>query len=203
MPFAHADDPRVSPVEDPEPEVAELLAKTLGDDRGVPLAIFRTMARHPRLMKRFNVLGGFFLTRGELPARERELVVLHTAWRSGCVYEWAQHVLIGGRSGLTPEEIDRVARPERTGGWSAADALLLGAADEVLEHADLSDATWAALGGRWSDVQRVELVVLVGFYRMAAGFLNATGVQRDESLPGWPAGATFPAAPRPRAPSAR
>lgn len=192
MTFRHADDPRVTPVVDPEPDVADQLAKTLGDDRGVPLAIFRTMARHPRLMKRFNVLGGFFLTRGELPARERELVVLHTAWRSGCVYEWAQHVLIGGRSGLTPDEIERVARPDRAGEWSSADAALLRAADEVLEHADLSDTTWDGLGERFDHAQRVELVMLVGFYRMTAGFLNATGVQPDDGLPGWPAGATLP-----------
>ncbi|MBN9111768.1 MAG: carboxymuconolactone decarboxylase family protein [Pseudonocardia sp.] len=186
MPFAHAADPRVTPVADPDPEVAEMLAKTMGDDRGVPLAIFRTMARHPRLMKRFNVLGGFFLTRGELPARERELVVLRTAWRCGCVYEWAQHVLIGGRSGLTDEEIARVAGDSEE--WSPRDRTLLRAADEVLDTVDVSDATWADLGDDWTDVQRVELVVLVGFYRMAAGFLNATGVVKDADLPDWPAG---------------
>jgi AhpD family alkylhydroperoxidase len=186
MPFPHASDPRVAPVEDPEPEVADLLAKTLGDDRGVPLAIFRTMARHPRMMKRFNVLGGFFLTRGDLPARERELVVLRVARRSGCEYEWAQHVLIGRRAGLTDAEIARVAEPDAE--WPAADAALLRAADEVLDHTDLSDATWAELAGRFTETQLVELVVLVGFYRMAAGFLNATGVQKEADLPGWPAG---------------
>ncbi|WP_433502318.1 carboxymuconolactone decarboxylase family protein [Pseudonocardia halophobica] len=186
MPFSHAADPRVAPVEDPEPEVTEMLAKTLGDDRGVPLAIFRTMARHPRMMKRFNVLGGFFLTRGDLPARERELVVLRVAWRSGCEYEWAQHVLIGRRAGLTDAEIARVAEPAAE--WPAADAALLRAADEVLDHIDLSDETWAELAGRFTETQLVELVVLVGFYRMAAGFLNATGVQKEADLPGWPTG---------------
>jgi hypothetical protein len=35
-------------------------------------------------------------------------------------------------------------------------------------------------------------VMLVGFYRMTAGFLNATGVEKDADLPGWPAGATVP-----------
>jgi AhpD family alkylhydroperoxidase len=163
-----------------------MLAKTLGDDRGVPLAIFRTMARHPRMMKRFNVLGGFFLTRGDLPARERELVVLRVAWRSGCEYEWAQHVLIGRRAGLADEEIVRVTDPDAP--WPPADAVLLRAADEVLDHTDLSDATWAELAGRFTETQLVELVVLVGFYRMAAGFLNAAGVQKEEDLPGWPTG---------------
>lgn len=186
MPFPHTADPRVAPVDDPEPEVAEMLARTMSDERGVPLAIFRTMARHPRLMKRFNVLGGFFLTRGELPARERELVVLRTAWRSDCLYEWAQHVLIGGRSGLSDEEIARITRPEQAGAWSARDRTLLRATDEVIDHVDVSDATWVELGEDWTEVQRVELVLLVGFYRMTAAFLNATGVVKDAELPGWP-----------------
>ena len=182
-PFPHAEVPRVTPVEGPDPDVTELLSKTMSDDAGVPLAIFRTMARHPRMMKRFNVLGGFFLTRGELPARERELCILRTAWRSGCEYEWAQHVLIGRDAGLTDTEIERVARG---GDWSEADAALLRLTDEVLEHADVSDATWSALSGHYTDAQLCELVMLVGFYRMIAGFLNAAVVVKEDTLPGWP-----------------
>ena len=184
-PFPHARAPRVAPVETPDPETADLLAKTMSDDAGVPLSIFRTMARHPRMMKRFNVLGGFFLTRGELPARERELCILRTAWRSGCEYEWAQHVLIGRDAGLTDAEIDRVALG---GDWSDADAALLRLTDEVLQHTDVSDPTWSELAGRYTDAQLCELVMLVGFYRMTAGFLTATGVVKEDSLPSWPEG---------------
>lgn len=190
MPFPHATAPRIVPVDDPGPEVSELLAKTLGDDRGVPLAIFRTMARHPRMLKRFNVLGGFFLTRGDLPARDRELAVLRTAWRSGSEYEWAQHVLIGARAGLSEDEISRVARPGLPGHWPARDAALLRAADEIADKADICDATWAELSTLYSETQLMELVMLVGFYRMTAGFLNATGVRREAGLPGWPDGGT-------------
>jgi alkylhydroperoxidase family enzyme len=190
MPFPHVTAPRIVPVDDPGPEVSELLAKTLGDDRGVPLAIFRTMARHPRMLKRFNVLGGFFLTRGDLPARDRELAVLRTAWRSGSEYEWAQHVLIGARAGLSEDEISRVTRPELPAHWPARDAALLRAADEIADKADICDATWAELSAGYSETQLMELVMLVGFYRMTAGFLNATGVRKEADLPGWPDGGT-------------
>lgn len=185
MPFPHKSDPRVTPEADPAPEVAEMLSKTMSDADGVPLSIFRTMARHPRMMKRFNVLGGFFLTRGELPARDRELCILRTAWRCDCEYEWAQHVLVGRQAGLTDEEIARVTRPA-DGDWSAADALLLEATDEVLDSVDVSDRTWGDLAGHFSEVQLIELVTLIGFYRMTAGFLNTTGVQKEPELPGWP-----------------
>src|SRR5262249_38132885 len=91
-------EPRIAPLTDPTPEVKELLDKTKIRE-GPVLNIFATMAHHPRLLKRLNVLGGLFLGRGLLPARERELVILRTAWRTGCVYEFGQHTLLGRREG--------------------------------------------------------------------------------------------------------
>lgn len=148
-------------------------------------AAFRTMARHPRVMKRFNVLGGFFLTRGELPARERELCILRTAWHTGSEYEWAQHVLIGRDTGLTDTEIEQVALG---GDWPEPDAALLRLTDEILEHTDVSNETWSELTERYTDAQLRELVLLVGFYRMTVGFRNATGVINEDTLPSWPNG---------------
>lgn len=187
MPFPHAADPRVAPVVDPDPELSALLARTRNDGSGIPMAIFRTMARHPRLLERYNVLADFFRSGLELTDRDRELVVLRTAWRSGSEYEWTQHVRIGGRAGLSPGEIALVARPGTAGHWPPRDAALLAAADEILGQADLSDATWAELSAFLTEAQLLELVMLVGFYRMVAGFLNATGVREKTELPAWPA----------------
>lgn len=189
MVFSHATTPRVQPVDDPSPEVAQQLSQTLGDDTGTPLTIFRTLAQHPRLLKRFNVLGGFFLTRGTLPARDREIAVLRTAWRCACAYEWGQHVLIGRDAGLSDTDIAAIAGPDR--GQHLPDAgALLRAVDELLDHDDLSDASWQALTEHRPTDQVLELVVLVGFYRMTAGFLNTTGVQPEPHLPGWPTAAS-------------
>jgi hypothetical protein len=74
--------PRLQPV-DPGPlegsELAEALAKTVFRD-GPVLNIMGTLAHQPRLLKRFNVLGGAFLVHGLLPAREREIVILRVGW---------------------------------------------------------------------------------------------------------------------------
>ena len=175
--------PRIAPVRDPDRETADLLAKTLVGD-GPPLNVFTTLARHPRLLKRFNVLGGFFLTRGSLPARDREIIVLRSAWRSGSEYEFGQHVLIGRRSGLTDAEIDALAT-ERAD-WPAHDAALVAVADEVDRDAVVSSATWEALLASYDEQQLIEVVLLAGFYRMLAGLLNTVGVERDEGVPGWP-----------------
>lgn len=154
---------------------------------GHPLNIFGTLAHHPLLLKRYIALGGVFLRFGLLPARERELVILRTGWRTGCEYEFGQHTPLGLAAGLTGEEVARVTRPGLEG-WSPGDAALLELVDDLHRSDRASDATWARLAGRWSEPELVELLALVGFYRMTAGFLNSAGVEREKGVPGWPEG---------------
>jgi alkylhydroperoxidase family enzyme len=130
-----------------------------------------------------------------LPARERELVILRTGWRTRCEYEFGQHVLLGRRAGLGDEEIRRVTTDDAD--WPPGDALLIRLSDEVHETRDVSDELWEALSGRWDREALLELVALAGFYGMVAGLLNAARVQRDPGVPGWPdaAGQAGPAPP--------
>ena len=177
-------EPRIAPLTDPSPEVEEILEKTKVRP-GPPLNIFSTMAHHPRLLKRFNVLGGLFLGRGLLPPRERELVILRTACRSNCEYEFGQHTLLARQAGLTDDEIRRVT--EELADWPDGDAHLIQLADEIHAQRDVTDELWATLERRWSPAQMIELVTLAGFYGMVATFLNSTRVQLDAAVPGWPA----------------
>ena len=52
-------------------------------------------------------------------------------------------------------------------------------ADELIDGDRVSDATWRGLAQRWSEPELIELVVLAGFYRMTAGFLNSVGVEAE------------------------
>lgn len=182
------DHPRIVALADPGPEAQELLQTTLVRD-GKPLNIFGTLAHHPRLLRRFNQLGGTLLGRGVLPARERELVILRVGWQCQSVYEFGQHTLIGGQAGVTAEEIAALTRPLAEGGWSDDDQALLTMADELCADNCVSDGTWARLEARWGPDALVELLVLAGFYRLVSGFLNSAGVQLDPGVPGWPPGA--------------
>jgi 4-carboxymuconolactone decarboxylase len=178
-------EPRIKPVTTPTPEAAETLAK-LGTVDGRPLNIFGTLAHHPQLLRRYIALGGVFLSSIQLPARERELVILRVAWRTRALYEFGHHTRMGLAAGLTNAEIDRVVVAE-LGGWPAADAMLLRAADELQADDRVGDPTWALLAERYSEAELLELLGLIGFYRMTAGLLNSTGVEPEASLAGWPA----------------
>ncbi len=174
--------PRVAPVTEFDGEVADILQNALTVD-GSPLNIFGTLAHHPKLLKRFNLLGGFLLNKGLVPAREREIVILRVGWNAQAVYEFGQHTLIGRQTGLTDAEIAAIAGGEHE--WSADDQALIDLADDLCRDDVVSDDTWSRLG-RWSDAERIELVIVAGFYRLVSGFLNTFGVQLDNGVPSWP-----------------
>lgn len=180
-------EPRIPYVTDVSPELEELFAKSSLRD-GPPLNIFRTLGQHPRLLKRFNLFGGLLLSEGLLPAREREIVILRVGWRSGSVYEFGQHTLIGQAVGLTADEVRRLALPADDGGWQGLDAVLVTFADELCATNDVSDATWKELEGHFGPAEVVELLVVAGFYRLVSGYLRAARVPLDDGVPGWPAG---------------
>ena len=101
---------RIAPVTEVDDELEELLGKTLMID-GRPANIFGVLAKHPKLLKRFNLLGGFILNKGLLPIREREIVILRVGANCVSRYEFGQHTVIGRRCGLTDDEITALLRP--------------------------------------------------------------------------------------------
>lgn len=150
---------------------------------GVPgLNIFTTLVRHPGLYRRWAPFAGKLLRGSKLSARDRELVILRTAFRCGSEYEWGQHVAIGREAGLTDEEMRNIAAGPDAG-WSAHDAAKLRAVDELRDDHRISDATWTTLAATYDEEQLIELPMLSGHYAMLAGALSSFGVQPDGPMP--------------------
>jgi alkylhydroperoxidase family enzyme len=150
------------------------------------LNIFRTLAHHPKLLKRWTVFGNHVLYGSTLPARERELIILRTGYLCGSGYEWAQHAEIARRSGLTDSEIERIAQGPAAE-WSDDDRLLLVATDELADSKFISDATWALLSQRWNTQQLIDIVFAVGQYTLVSMALNTFGVQLENDTAAFPA----------------
>jgi alkylhydroperoxidase family enzyme len=165
---------------------AKLPGQTERRGDGRVLNIHATLARHPKLLKRWTVFGNHVLFKSTLPIREREILILRIGWLCRSEYEWGQHVEIGRRAGLSDEEIERIAEGPDAAGWSASDALLLRATDELHADAFISDETWKALSEHWDTQQLIDLVFAVGQYNLVSMALNTLGVQRDAGVPGFP-----------------
>ena len=180
--------PRIPPLRDEETDEQ---TSTLLDEVRLPNAeavnIFATLVRYPGLYRRWMPFAGKLLA-GKLPARDRELLILRSAWRCASSYEWGQHVRLAKQVGISAEEIDRIATDPDASGWEPFDRTLLSAVDELHDDACLTDATWATLASRYEERQMIELPMLVGQYHMLAFALNSLGVQREPGVPGLPDG---------------
>lgn len=150
------------------------------------LNIFTTIAHHPKLLKRWLVFASHVLAKSTLPPRDRELVILRVGWRCGSPYEFGQHTVIGGAVGVSTDEIRRLTADRPDDAWSAHDAALIAAVDELVDHHRVSDATWESLASEWSTQQLMDLVFTVGQYVTTCMALSSFGVELDDGAPGFP-----------------
>lgn len=107
--------------------------------------------------------------RMKLAAAERELAILRMLWRVGPAGEWSM------RSAAYPEVAAVVAAGPEAPAASPAQAALMRAVDELDTEYFISDATWAELRNHFSVKQLLELVPLVGNYRVYAAIMNNRG----------------------------
>ena len=182
--------PRIPPRPEAEwePETAAAVNATRREGRP-PWNIFSTVAHHPDLYVEWWKFGGaLFGDKSKLPARDREILILRTGWNCQAEYEWAQHTMVGRRSGLTDEEIVRLTSDEGPDapGWDDFDATLVRTADELHFDSHISDATWAKLQERYDTAQLIEVPMVVGQYHLVSMTLNSLGVQLDPGLEGFP-----------------
>lgn len=170
-------DRRIAPLEPPyDPETAEMLERWMPPGAAMePLALFRTLAIHGDLMSRMRPLGSGILNHGEVPPRDREIVLHRTCARAGAEYEWGVHAVAFAEAvGLTHDQVAATA----AGGadeacWSEHDAQLIRLADELHDTNTVSDELWAQLTTRYTDQQLLELIVIAGWYRTISYVTNA------------------------------
>jgi AhpD family alkylhydroperoxidase len=142
-----------------------------------------TFAHHPALAKAFLRFNVHLLMSSTLPARTRELAILRVAHRRDCAYEWSHHVSMAKDEGITD---DQIAAVKTFGGgpvdeFDAFDRAVLTAVDELEEVSELSDRSWAALGERLNDQQRMDFIFTVGCYALLAMAFNTFGVELENA----------------------
>jgi 4-carboxymuconolactone decarboxylase len=176
--------PRIAalPVAERSDRQRELLDPTTRNGR--TFNVLATLVRHPDLLERWNAFAGHVLgPTSTLPAREREILILRIGWLNDSEYEFGQHVLFARRAGLTDEEIERVKLGAAAPSWSAFDAALCQAADDLHREGIVSDATWSELQTRYDERQLIDVLFTVGQYNLVSWVLNSIGVELDDFAP--------------------
>lgn len=170
-------EPRVPPLAPDEHDAGtDELLQMVGDLAS--MNVFLTLVRHPRVYKRLVPFGTVML-HGTIPPRDRELMILRTAHRCGCVYERTHHEHIAVERGVGEAEIEAVFAGPDDARWSSFDAALLRAVDELHDRQRISDETWQTIAERYEQSQMIELPMLIGHYHLMAFTLNSLGVQLE------------------------
>lgn len=170
--------PRIDPARAPYPSAVARTLKQLKTPGDEPLALFRTLARDERLFARFT--GGGLLDPGHLSLKEREIVIHRICALNSCGYEWGVHAaLFAGAAGLDEQRLAATLAPGIADCWDAREALLIAFCDAVNARAEIDDALWARLAEAFSEVARIELMMLAGFYRTVSLLANGLRLEPE------------------------
>lgn len=155
-----------------------------------PPNLFLTLGRHRRMFWGWLGFAGTLMPGGRLSRRESELVILRVAHLQGSAYEFDHHVRLGKRAGVTPADlrrltvdpaVDPAAGHAATGGWTPREAAMLDASDALIDREDLDDDEWRRVATQLDQRELIELVMLVGHYRMLATTIGVLRIQPDAS----------------------
>jgi 4-carboxymuconolactone decarboxylase len=144
--------------------------------------VVATLMRNPGLVGPFLVYNASMMRDPLLGKRNFELMVLRVAWRTQSNYEWAQHVRMAQRVGITMEEVDAVGRGSHDEAWTPLEADLLTATDQLIDRYRIDDDTWARLAEQLDERQLMEAAFIVGTYTCLAMAFNTFGIEVDPDL---------------------
>lgn len=183
-----------------------LTPEDLPPDAGIPLMkanITRAVANSPGVARLVAGMGKYLRHDSPLDPRLRELAILQVGYTTRSTYEWAHHVEIGVRFGLTGEDI-RAIGLDSEGQASHLEPLaraVLAAAREMTIDMTLSQATFATLREGLVLPALVDLLVAIGEYNGLVRVMAAIEIDLElEYLP-WLAEFPLPTTPSPARPA--
>jgi alkylhydroperoxidase family enzyme len=122
----------------------------------------------------------------DLDPSHREIAILFTASRTNAEYMWKQHLVIAPQTGVTPIQIEAIQRGqiEDAQVFDDREQLVLKMTEELLDAGEVLDSTVDRARARFSTAQIVEIILVVGFYRMLAGVMLSTELDLDVQASG-------------------
>jgi alkylhydroperoxidase family enzyme len=165
--------PRV-PLAEFEPATKQRLEELWGS----PPNLYRALANHPPLVAAWTEFARAIRYESRTPRNLRELVILRGAQLMGSEYEWAQHLKMARKAGVTEAQIRELSGWKSSSSFSEKEKAALALAEEVT-RGKVSDATHAEVLKHFDTQDYVELSLTAAFYAMVGRMLDAMEVQLE------------------------
>jgi alkylhydroperoxidase family enzyme len=144
--------------------------------------VLRTFTQYPQLTKPFLEFNRRVLMETSLPHRLRQIAISRTAWIRRAVYMWSSHLRVSLSIGMGREDFEALKVGASSPHWTPFEAILVGAVDDLVGGATMSDETWAALSKELDTKQIMDLLFTVGCYDLLAMVFNSLRIEREPEL---------------------
>ena len=166
-----------TPLADFEPQ----LKKRLEELWGTPPNLYKALGNHPRLIAAWTEFSKMLRDDTRTPRALRELVILRGAQLMRSEYEWAQHLVMARKAGVTDAQIRSLPAWRTSAEFDAREKAALALAEAVTQGR-VTDEVYAEAMRHFDDHDYVELAAVAAFYAMVGRMLNAMGVQLEPEV---------------------
>lgn len=136
--------------------------------------------KSPNVGEAFVRLDAAHLTGLALSPKLRELLILHTAWRTQSEYAWTTHRDIAKSVGVTDAQMASIQQGQlQSFAFNEKEKKLLHFAVCIGASATLSSDDMGAFRQHFSDRELVEIVVVRGFYDTIAMLVSVFALEID------------------------
>ena len=158
----------------PLADFAPLLKKRLVELWGTPPNLYKALGNHPELVAAWAEFSKRCATT-RAPARAARAVILRGAQVMRSEYEWAQHLAMARKAGVSEAKIKNLASWRTSSEFSEQEKAALALAEAVTEGR-VSDEVYARAKKHFDDHDYVELALVAAFYAMVGRMIDAMGV---------------------------
>jgi 4-carboxymuconolactone decarboxylase len=165
----------------PLADFAPPLKKRLVELWGTPPNLYKALGNHPELVAAWAEFSKTLRHDTRTPRALRELVILRGAQVMRSEYEWAQHLAMAGKAGVSEAKIKNLASWRTSSEFSEQEKAALALAEAVTEGR-VSDEVYARAKKHFDDHDYVELALVAAFYAMVGRMIDALGVELEPEM---------------------
>lgn len=166
-----------TPLADFEPQ----LKKRLEELWGTPPNLYKALGNHPRLIAAWTEFSKMLRHDTRTPRALRELVILRGAQLMRSEYEWAQHLVMARKAGVSEAQIRDLPGWRTSSEFDPREKAALALAEAVTQGR-VTDEVYAEAMRHFDHHDYVELAAVAAFYAMVGRMLDAMGVQLEPEV---------------------
>jgi 4-carboxymuconolactone decarboxylase len=148
---------------------------------GSPVNLYKALGNNGPLTAAWTEFANSIRHDSKTPRDLREIMILRTAQIARSEYEWAHHLRMARKAGVSEAKIAALAGWRASKEFDAKERAAI-ALTEAVMACNVTDEVHAEAKKHFSDAEFVELCLTAGFYAMVSRMLDAMRVELDDDV---------------------